>query len=63
MANGHFQSRPKFYTIGTINIVQASNACLDNNTVDYYQFWREVSNIRSRWVLQTNLDLSIAQFN
>ena len=39
MANGHFQSRPKFDTIGTIDIVQASTACLDNNTAHYYQFW------------------------
>ena len=50
MANGHFQSRPKFDIIHTINIVQASTTCLDNNTADYYQFWWEVSDIRSRWV-------------
>ena len=50
MADGNFQSRPKFNIIDTIKIVQASTTCLDNNTADYYQFWWEDSDIRSRWV-------------
>ena len=45
MANGHFQSRSKFDTIDTINIVQASTVCLDKNKADYYQFWWEVSDM------------------
>ena len=62
-AYGHFQSPPKLARDDRINIHQASTARLDNNTANYYQSWLKVSNIRSRRVQQTSLDLSIMQFN
>ena len=61
-ANRHFQSQPKLDTINTIDTDQALTTQLNINTANNYQFCLKVFNLRSRWVQQTNLDLSMMQF-
>ena len=62
-ANRHFESQLKLDTINTIDIDQALTTHLNIITANYYQFCWKVSNIRSSWVQQPNLDLSMVQFN